>query len=721
MNCVNKIKALLLLITLASSALSAMDSFDSSEEEKGHLEPQFIKSNSLFNCLGTQSDGQKCTYSTKVSSNFTKHWRRIHSGYKPYACGYEDCPYATACTSDLKKHRATHGLDKPEKKYFCSYDNCNYGASRKHLLEIHIDHEHINKKSTVCEVCGKECHKPNVLANHLKSHKDILTLKRARDLALEEGPPSSKKRPRLHYIEQEKVLAAKYPRVSIETFGRTASNKLATSQFIEPNKMQITARGSKKLKSIESEGSLSDSELDPELIIEDSDMEITDRIYIERENNSHSRKRPITAFIKTKETPRLKRLRLIESFDSEHKEEYPQSSKRDVNDYLEIAKDKKSESSSFEIVESEDEEMGNNLVELNPLMLWCLSPQHEDVDFNSDFAINYSTVEEMEYVGEMQSDKEVPVTPLEEDFPVIAVEDILVTSTEEVTAGINLAVPRSTLIPPPVFIVPFAPVYPPQSNFFMGPTNYPMNLFSNQIVNHAVSQRIETEKNTKPKCEICQKYFSKQGRLDSHNLELHTLGSYACKKKRCTREFQTKYELKTHNCVTYDCKFCDQTFDTARELSTHHETHSDKFKCAICANNFSNQTILDSHNLTQHTVGNFVCKKKKCAKQFDTNYDLKAHRCVPSDLPESYNCKFCSQILDTVKEFLDHSKAHAAPDRPYKCSHCEKRFKQPEHRRQHEFRHTGDKPFSCGNCGSTFVLKSHLQAHFRDSISCKKC
>jgi len=81
----------------------------------------------------------------------------------------------------------------------------------------------------------------------------------------------------------------------------------------------------------------------------------------------------------------------------------------------------------------------------------------------------------------------------------------------------------------------------------------------------------------------------------------------------------------------------------------------------------------------------------------------------PGDYP--YKCSFCDKRFKQVGHVNHHERKHTGTKK-YICEICNKRFNQRSHLLDHTRVHTGEKPFKCTQCDKAYAFSSSLKSHF---------
>jgi len=90
-----------------------------------------------------------------------------------------------------------------------------------------------------------------------------------------------------------------------------------------------------------------------------------------------------------------------------------------------------------------------------------------------------------------------------------------------------------------------------------------------------------------------------------------------------------------------------------------------------------------------------------------------------------YKCTYCDKKFKQVGHVHHHERTHTG-NLKYSCDVCSRRFNQKSHLSDHKRTHTGERPFTCQECGKAFThssgLKSHQRVHSGERMfSCTFC
>ena len=129
--------------------------------------------------------------------------------------------------------------------------------------------------------------------------------------------------------------------------------------------------------------------------------------------------------------------------------------------------------------------------------------------------------------------------------------------------------------------------------------------------------------------------------------------------------------------------------------------------------NETNQTDCVNKNQSFNTAD--VAKRRKRKKK--TEEDASKPRLIKKSYEgeiflgsHPYKCTYCEKRFKQVGHANLHERTHTG-DKKYICPYCHKKFNQLSHLKDHERIHTGEKPFMCPDCGKCFAYNSALKSH----------
>ncbi|XP_032620576.1 hypermethylated in cancer 2 protein [Chelonoidis abingdonii] len=115
-----------------------------------------------------------------------------------------------------------------------------------------------------------------------------------------------------------------------------------------------------------------------------------------------------------------------------------------------------------------------------------------------------------------------------------------------------------------------------------------------------------------------------------------------------------------------------------------------------------------------------------CGKGFPSSEQLNAH--VETHTEEDLYIKEEGTYggKEEAEDLSNPNQPYAAESRPFKCSVCEKSYKDPATLRQHEKTHWLTRPFPCNICGKMFTQRGTMTRHMRSHLglkpfACEEC
>ncbi|XP_031837674.2 uncharacterized protein LOC116429188 isoform X2 [Nomia melanderi] len=184
-------------------------------------------------------------------------------------------------------------------------------------------------------------------------------------------------------------------------------------------------------------------------------------------------------------------------------------------------------------------------------------------------------------------------------------------------------------------------------------------------------------------------------------------------------------EKETYKSSTTGCKndisnklYVSKADSENSVLSTHTYLNHDSSMEPSCYNErLTNNCDLDAKT-------DFPTKEKlvksKSMKSFDRNHIL-----ILPGTPERYKCSICNKIFRNKKGKCYHD-ACVTGVKPYKCSFCDRTFIKRSHFEYHERVHRGYKPYKCNLCEKAFPqqnkLNRHMYSHNKEKqFICPQC
>lgn len=177
--------------------------------------------------------------------------------------------------------------------------------------------------------------------------------------------------------------------------------------------------------------------------------------------------------------------------------------------------------------------------------------------------------------------------------------------------------------------------------------------------------------------------------------------------------------IKCRMCLLYEeqgCKSCElgqKQSSTGTEIIQIYLEEPENFPsttpntCTTITNNINTETNEDFIPCELDDSSKAEKEKEKTNSKKQTN---RSHIITLPGMPERYKCTVCEKIFRNKKGKCYHDVCITGIQ-PYHCSICDRNFVKKSHFEYHERVHSGYKPFKCELCEAAFPQKNKLNRH----------
>jgi len=212
--------------------------------------------------------------------------------------------------------------------------------------------------------------------------------------------------------------------------------------------------------------------------------------------------------------------------------------------------------------------------------------------------------------------------------------------------------------------------------------------------------------------------------MEFHQKSVHEKSKKAFACTECEKLFSNKESLRVHflskhksDHERFKCEYCPKEFVIRAMLNGHmrkaHAGNDTIRKCSTCERNCFPQEILRHERCHTNKTG-FNCVLKGCDEpHYETLQDLRNHVSTSHDAPNrEHICEICGSICKSRPRLKRHMLCHTV-EKPYKCTICDRRFKNPGAKKTHEeISHpVGGRIYACTLCEKTFSVAQYLYKH----------
>ncbi|XP_041652280.1 hypermethylated in cancer 1 protein isoform X2 [Cheilinus undulatus] len=179
--------------------------------------------------------------------------------------------------------------------------------------------------------------------------------------------------------------------------------------------------------------------------------------------------------------------------------------------------------------------------------------------------------------------------------------------------------------------------------------------------------------------------------------------------------FHMPYEPESFGDNLYVCIPCDKGFPSSEQLNAHVETHTEEELYGNSGGEMGNSNNSSTKNMSSNTNGYGGLNSSNSLNSL-SHLEAKSNQGLGSggivEMIRPYRCSSCEKSYKDPATLRQHEKTHWLT-RPYPCSICGKKFTQRGTMTRHMRSHLGLKPFACDSCGMRFTRQYRLTEHMR--------
>ncbi|XP_053557929.1 hypermethylated in cancer 2 protein [Bombina bombina] len=161
----------------------------------------------------------------------------------------------------------------------------------------------------------------------------------------------------------------------------------------------------------------------------------------------------------------------------------------------------------------------------------------------------------------------------------------------------------------------------------------------------------------------------------------------------------------------YVCIPCGKGFPNSEQLNAHVETHTEEELYIKEEDSYSKGEAEDLSTPNTFTNESRPFKCTVCERSYKDPATLRQHE-KTHWLTRPFPCNICGKMFTQRGTMTRHMRSHLGL-KPFACEECGMRFTRQYRLTEHMRVHSGEKPYECQLCGGKFTQQRNLISHLR--------